>query len=216
LRKRDVMATKRKLGGVTEVGQSTQHSSDAVDVNGLTRTIESLKDGMAAASAGFEKSQASMQQSTERALATAAALTSFGQSNVEAFAKTGQLWASGFQELHKHMAAALENSFYGTLSTLKAVTAIGSLKDALVLGANIVQTGTVNSPSGGGSPQEAEPSMDAPSATLDSGNADSEPNGTDEMGGEEANHEIADLLERINRRLDEAEARAERLLSDLA
>ena len=57
--------------------------------------MSSLKDGMAKAAAGFEKTQAKVKEGMEKAMKTAEEFVAFSQGNLEALVKSGQIWAAG-------------------------------------------------------------------------------------------------------------------------
>jgi len=57
----------------------------------------------------------------------------FGQANMEAFVKSGQIWAAGVQELTKLFAATTKASFDESVSTLKAITSASSVTEAMEL-----------------------------------------------------------------------------------
>lgn len=105
----------------------------AVASKGIDQTVETLKDGMAKAAAGFEKTQAKVKEGMEKAMKTAEEMVSFGQGNVEAFVKAGQIWTAGVQDLQKQAAATAQASLAETMAAVKALTAVKSLKDALEL-----------------------------------------------------------------------------------
>lgn len=58
---------------------------------------------------------------------------SFGQGNVEALVKSGQIFATGLQDLSKLMAASAQSSMDEAMSTFRALTGIRSIKDAVEL-----------------------------------------------------------------------------------
>jgi phasin family protein len=70
---------------------------------------------------------------------TAEEFVAFGQGNLEAFAKSGQIWAAGVQDLQKQMAATAQASFDEAVSTFKAMTTAKSLKDAFDLQTNLAR-----------------------------------------------------------------------------
>jgi phasin family protein len=99
----------------------------------IETTVASMKDGVAKATAGFEASQAKMKEGVEKAMKTAEELVAFSQGNVEAMMKAGQIWATGVQDLSKHIAAAAQASLDESMSAFKALTSVKSLKDAFEL-----------------------------------------------------------------------------------
>jgi phasin family protein len=107
---------------------------------GIDATVSNLKDGMARAAAGFETTQASVKEGMEKAMKTAEEFVAFGQGNLEAMVKSGQIWAAGMQDLTKQFAATAQASFDETLSTFKAMTSVKSLKDAMDLQASLARS----------------------------------------------------------------------------
>jgi len=96
-------------------------------------TVSGLKDGVAKATAGMEATQATMKEGMEKAMKTTEDFVAFGQGNLEAMMKAGQIWAAGVQDLSKHVAATAQASFNDSVSTFKALTTVKSFKDALEL-----------------------------------------------------------------------------------
>jgi len=68
----------------------------------------------------------SMMKSTED-------LVAFGQANMEAFVKSGQIWSAGVQELTKQIASSAKASFDESVSTFKAISTARSVKEAMDL-----------------------------------------------------------------------------------
>lgn len=64
----------------------------------------------------------------------------FGQGNVEAFVKTSQIVASGLQDLTKQLAANAQATMDETLSTMRAMTTVRSLKEAMELQASLARS----------------------------------------------------------------------------
>jgi phasin family protein len=117
---------KSKIVEVTPTGeQPSAHSTDA--------TMSTLKEGVAKATAGFEATQAKVKEGVEKAMKTAEELVAFNQGNIEAIVKSGQIWATGVQDLSKHLAAAAQASLDESMSAFKALAGAKSLKDAFEL-----------------------------------------------------------------------------------
>jgi phasin family protein len=111
------------------------------DVNkGVESTVSGLKDGMTRATVGFENTQEKVKEGMEKAMKTAEELMAFSQGNLEAMVRSGQIWASGMQDIGKQMAATAQASFDETMSTFKAFTSVKSLKDAFDLQATLART----------------------------------------------------------------------------
>ena len=95
---------------------------------------------MAQATAGFEKTQAKVKEGLEKVMKTAEELVQFSQGNIEAFVKSGQIWADGVQEIGKQVAASAQASIEESLSTLRALTGVRSVKEAINLQANLARS----------------------------------------------------------------------------
>jgi len=130
------MATKTKI---TETVAAVNQTAVAAAQQVFEQTATGLKDGMAQATAGFEKTQAKVKEGVEKAMKTAEEFVAFGQGNLEAFAKSGQIWAAGVQDLQKQFAATAQASFEEAVATFKAITTAKSLKDAFDLQASLAR-----------------------------------------------------------------------------
>lgn len=75
----------------------------------------------------------------EKVMNTAEEFVAFGQANVEALVKSGQIWSNGLQELTKQVAATAQANLDETLNSFKAFSGIKSMKDALDLQANFAR-----------------------------------------------------------------------------
>ena len=64
---------------------------------------------------------------------TAEQMAQFHQGNLEAVVKSGQIWATGLQDLSKHVATNAQTAMEETLSTFRALTSVKSLKEAFEL-----------------------------------------------------------------------------------
>ena len=123
-----------------ETAAAADDVAGATSTKGIEATVDNLKDGMAKAAAGFTETQAKVKEGMEKAMKTAEELMVFGQGNVEAMVKSGQIWAAGVQDISKQMAATAQASFDETMATFKALSSVRSLKDAIDL-----QTGLARS-----------------------------------------------------------------------
>ncbi len=103
-------------------------------------TVSGLKDGMAGAVAGFEKTQAEVQANVEKAMKTAEEFVSFGQANVEAMVKATQIFAAGMQGLGKTLASTMQAQIEASVATAKALGGVKSLKDAIELHSGFAKT----------------------------------------------------------------------------
>lgn len=64
----------------------------------------------------------------------------FGQANLEAFVKSGQIWGAGMQELTKQFAATAKASFDESVSTFKTIGTVKSVKEAMELQTGFAKT----------------------------------------------------------------------------
>ncbi|HBK07046.1 MAG TPA: phasin [Acetobacteraceae bacterium] len=108
-------------------------AAETAATQNIDATVTNLKEGIAKATAGFEATQTKMKEGVEKAMKTAEELVAFSQGNVEAVMKSGQIWATGVQDLSKRFAAAAQASLDESMSAFKALTSVKSLKDAFEL-----------------------------------------------------------------------------------
>ena len=57
----------------------------------------------------------------------------FNQANVEAFVKSGQIFATGLQDMSKLFAATMQATMDETMSTFRAMSSVRSIKEAMDL-----------------------------------------------------------------------------------
>jgi phasin family protein len=67
-------------------------------------------------------------------------MIAFGQGNVEALLKSGQIWAAGVQDLSKQLAATVQANLDETMGSFKAFSGVKSVKDAIDLQATFART----------------------------------------------------------------------------
>ena len=67
-------------------------------------------------------------------------LVALNKGNLEAFAKSGQIWAAGVQDLTKQAAATAKASFEEFVATFKVLSTVTSVKDAFELQSNLART----------------------------------------------------------------------------
>jgi phasin family protein len=124
----------------TEAVTGASNAAVASANRNVDQTVTTLKDGMAQATAGFEKTQAKVKEGLEQVMKTAEELVQFSQGNVEAFVKSGQIWAEGVQSISKQVATSAQTSVEQNLSTLRALTNVRSVKEAIDLQANLARS----------------------------------------------------------------------------
>ena len=104
------------------------------------KTVEGLKQSAATATASLEQAQAQLKQGYERAVKTAEQFAQFHQGNIEALVKASQIWATGLQDLSKHFAATEQSQIDETVATVKALSSVKSLKEAMDLQSSLAKT----------------------------------------------------------------------------
>lgn len=76
----------------------------------------------------------------DKTINAAEQIVAFGQGNIEAIMKAGQIWAAGVQDLGKHLAATAQAHLDETLATAKTLGTVKSLKEAMDLQAGMART----------------------------------------------------------------------------
>jgi phasin family protein len=71
---------------------------------------------------------------------TAEQFITFGQGNVEALVKSSQIVATGLQDISKQIAANAQAAMDETLSTIRALATVRSVKEAFDLQATLART----------------------------------------------------------------------------
>lgn len=103
-------------------------------------TASRITTGVATVTAGIEKTQEQVKQQMEKAFRTAEDLVSFGQGNLEAVMKSGQIWLAGVQDLSKQVASNAQAQVDATVSALRAFSTVRSPKEAWDLQTNFTRT----------------------------------------------------------------------------
>jgi len=99
---------------------------------------EKTADAVVGASVtGFPKTHPEVKVNMEKMMKTAEEMVSFSQGNLEAFAKSSQIWAAGVQDLGKSVAAQAQME--QTVATMKALAGVKSLKEAIDLQSNLAR-----------------------------------------------------------------------------
>jgi phasin family protein len=128
-----------KTKPAAEVAAAVEEASAAA-AKGFEASGTAMKDGFGRTAAGVTEAQAKMKEGMEKAMKTAEEMVAFGQGNVEAVLKSGQIWAAGVQDISKQVAVSAQASIDETLSTFRAMTSVKSLKDAMDLQANLARS----------------------------------------------------------------------------
>lgn len=94
---------------------------------------EAARANVDGAVAGLTKINRATGVNMEKIMKSAEDFMSFGQGNVEAFTKSGQIWAAGVQDMGKALAATAQAQVDAAVATMKALSGVKSLKDAVDL-----------------------------------------------------------------------------------
>lgn len=71
---------------------------------------------------------------------TAEEFMTFNQANIEAFMKSGQIFATGLQEMGKQLTASAQATMDETISTFRALSSVRSIKEAMDLQASLARS----------------------------------------------------------------------------
>jgi len=127
------MASKKSVEAVALVTDSVADAAAEAE----TATTHTAPAQVAAV---LEKTQAEATVQMEKVMKTAEDLVSFGQGNYEAFAKAGQIWAAGVQDLSKQVAATAQAQMDQTVATFKALAGVKSFKEAIDLQSTLARS----------------------------------------------------------------------------
>jgi len=112
----------------------------AAAANAASATITATADTVAAVTseavetvASIKPTQPTITQGMKTMMKTTEDFVAFGQANLEAFVKSGQIWSAGVQELTKQIATSAKASFDESISTFKAMSTVKSVKEAMDL-----------------------------------------------------------------------------------
>jgi phasin family protein len=124
---------------ITEMQAAVSEAATDAANRGIDQTVVNLKSGMTQAASGLENAQAQVKQGVEKVIRTTEELVQYNRGNLEAFVKSGQIWAAGVQDLSRQAAASAQASFEETVSTFKALATIRSVKQAIDLQADLAR-----------------------------------------------------------------------------
>jgi phasin family protein len=119
--------------------------------NRITDTIEAAqraygdaasfwREGMSKAAGGFGNTEANFKDGLENARRIAEDWVQFSQANIEAFVRSGQIWASGVQDLFKQAAASAQSLVQESLDSARQLSSVRTPKDALNIQATLARS----------------------------------------------------------------------------
>ncbi len=115
------------------VFEAAATAAPSVPDTAFDQTVAALKDSVAGAVAGYETTQNEVKVTMDKAVKSAEEIVAFSQGNFEAMMKAGQIWAAGVQDLHKTFAATAQAQVEAAVGTMKALSGVKSLKEAMDL-----------------------------------------------------------------------------------
>lgn len=125
-------ATKAKAAAADTAAATIETAADA-SVKSFEKSLFVMREGMEKATKGLETSQAKIKEGVEKAVKTSEELLAFSQGNLEAFIKASQIYAAGFQDISKHVAASSKTSIEDTVAFSKSILGVKSVKEAVDL-----------------------------------------------------------------------------------
>ena len=126
-------ATKAKTSAAAENAATTIEAAADVSVKSFEKSLTAVREGIEKATKGLETSQAKLKEGVEKAVKTSEELLAFSQGNLEAFVKASQIYAAGFQDISKHVAASSKASIEDTVAFSKSLMGVKSVKEAVDL-----------------------------------------------------------------------------------
>ena len=130
------------------VSETVSAASDlaAASAKAVSATITATADTVAAVTSeavetasSIEPTKPTITQGIKSMMKSTEDLVAFGQANLEAFVKSGQIWSAGVQELTKQIATTAKASFDESISTFKAMSTAKSVKEAMDLQSNFAK-----------------------------------------------------------------------------
>jgi phasin family protein len=124
------------------VSETVSAASDlaAASAKAASATITATADTVAAVTSevvetasSIEPTKPTITQGIKSMMKSTEDFVAFGQANLEAFVKSGQIWSAGVQELTKQIATTAKASFDESISTFKAMSTAKSVKEAMDL-----------------------------------------------------------------------------------
>jgi phasin family protein len=130
------------VGPSTPVSETIAAASDlaAASAKAASTSITATADTVAAVTAEavetaslIKPTKPTITLGMKTMMKTTEDFVAFGQANLEAFVKSGQIWSAGVQELTKQIATSAKASFDESVSTFKAISTAKSVKEAMDL-----------------------------------------------------------------------------------
>jgi phasin family protein len=130
-------ATKSKAA---ETAAATIETATDLSTKTYEKSLAAVKEGIEKATKGLETSQLKMKETVEKAMKTSEELMSFSQGNLEAMMKASQIYATGFQDISKHLAASSKSTLEESVAFGKSLMGVKSVKEAVDLQTSFAKT----------------------------------------------------------------------------
>jgi phasin family protein len=136
------IAQEAKVFAAESVNKTIEAASGATaaSVDAISETMKATADKVTAVATDAVETASSMKpitpkltQGMKTMMKSTEDFVAFGQANLEAFMKSGQIWSAGMQELTKQFATTAKASFEESVSTFKAISTAKSVKEAMEL-----------------------------------------------------------------------------------
>jgi phasin family protein len=130
-----VEAAAKEAITTTTNAATTQAASITKSVAAAVEPVTSLtaRTVRTATALAIKPTQTTLTQGMKTMLKSTEDFVAFGQANLEAFVKSGQIWSAGVQELTKQIASSAKASFDESVTTFKAISTAKSVKEAMDL-----------------------------------------------------------------------------------
>jgi phasin family protein len=125
---------------VSEFTQEARTEAGVLAAKTYDQTVSNMKAGVVAMTSGIKEAQERMKQQMETAIRTAEELVSFGQGNLEAVMKSGQIWFAGVQDISKQVTSTAQEQVDASVSALRALSTVRSPKEAFAWQTNVARS----------------------------------------------------------------------------
>ena len=98
------------------------------------------KAGLSTVASIHQSTKTEIKTTMDKAMKTAEEFVTFGQGNLEAMMKSSQIWMAGLQEMSKVVAATAQAQVEETVSTMKTLAGLRSIKDSVDLQTSFART----------------------------------------------------------------------------
>jgi hypothetical protein len=129
-------ATKEAEAVVQEAQDTASAAEELVHeavAGGLEQVADTVKESAAEPTVQVGAAQLQLKQGIGNTMKTAEEMLAFGQGNIEAFIKSGQIWSAGLQDISKQVVSSAQASYEEALAAFKALTTVKSVKEAVDL-----------------------------------------------------------------------------------